>query len=203
MKKLFLLSISAFVFSVMPLISKEKQTWNDQPHKYEVRIGWGMPSDVFSDAYYSDPGYSASGRLSSIYAPRRGPLYLTGGISAEFGLNFRKWFTLTFHTSFCGAWSDVYDSSSIDVIGTNRGVSFNLIPQARFNWVKRPAFKMYTTIGYGMSVVAYGGHTVIQEAFQFVPVGMAAGKDVFFFVEVGGGTQNNFLGYNLGLGYRF
>ena len=205
MKKFLLFLFVLAVGSCMMLSAtdRERQTWDGQPYKYEFRIGWGMPSDTPSAAYYSNPLYTSAGTLSSIYSPKRGSLYSTGGFSAELGLNFRKWFTLAFQTSLCGVWSDVYDYSHTEVLYRNRGVVFNLAPQARFNWVKRPVFRMYSSVGVGFTVVSYGKQNSIETSFQFVPIGFAVGKDVFFFAEAGGGEGCNFLGYHLGLGYRF
>ncbi len=202
MKKLvlFLLMI---IIGIHSTEGREKQTWDSQKYKYEVRIGWGMPSEAPVPAYKANPAFSNGGTLSSIYSPVVDGLYSTGAFSAEFGLNFRKWFTLAVQTSFAGVWNDVYDHNQADVLYRDRGVVFNLAPQARFNWVKRPAFRMYSSVGVGLTVVSYGHRNSIEPSFQFVPLGMAAGKDVFFFAELGGGTGCNFLGYHLGLGYRF
>lgn len=205
MKKLLLLLIVPFLsFEIAAdAEGREKQTWSSQLYKYEIRIGWGMPSDAPSAAYYDNPIYSSDGTLSSIYSPTRGALYSTGGFSAEFGLNLRKWFTLAIQTSLCGLWSDVYDYTHTDVLYKDRGVIFNLAPQARFNWVKRPIFRMYSSIGIGFTVVSYSKRNTIEKSLQFVPIGIAVGKDVFFFAEAGGGVGSNFLGYHLGMGYRF
>lgn len=182
---------------------RERQTWNSQPYKYEVRVGWGMPSDTPVPLFISNPIYSADGTLSSIYSPKRGTLYSTGGISAEFGLNFRKWLTVALQTSFSGVWNDILTNDGLEVTGKARGVVFNIAPQLRLNWVKRPVFRMYTSVGFGMTVVSCGARNSVTSSFQFVPIGMAIGKDVFFFAEAGGGAENNFLGYHIGLGYRF
>lgn len=202
MKKL-VLCLLVLVMFVYSADGREKQTWAGQKYKYEIRVGWGMPSDTPYPAYESNPSYSHGGYLSSIYSPMMGGLYSTGGFSAELGLNFRKWFTLAFQTSFCGFWNDVYDNNKADVLYRDRGVVFNIAPQARFNWVKRPIFRMYSSVGIGLTVVSYGHSNSIEPSFQFVPLGMSVGKDVFFFAELGGGTGTNFMGYHLGLGYRF
>ena len=203
MKKL-LLSFFVFIAAQMILSAadRERQTWADQPYKYEVRVGWGIPSET-PVWIYESMNSSYDGRLSSIYSPQRDGLYSTGGFSAEFGLNFRKWFTLALQTSFCGVWSDVYDAEGINRLGRENGVVFNIAPQARFNWVKRPLFRMYSSVGVGLTINSYAKTTVFEPSFQFVPLGMSAGKDVFFFAEIGGGVAVNFIGYHLGLGYRF
>jgi hypothetical protein len=100
-------------------------------------------------------------------------------------------------------WNDVYDHNKADVLYRDRGVVFNIAPQVRLNWVKRPVFRMYSSVGVGLTLVSYGKLNAIEPSFQLVPLGMAAGKDVFFFAEVGGGSSTNFLGYHVGLGYRF
>ena len=162
-----------------------------------------MPSETPWEAWSNDPTRHSDGPLSSIYGPVQGNMFSTGGISAELGLTFRKWFTLAFQTSFSGIWSDVYDADGKDRLYRKNGVVFNLTPQIRLNWIKRPVFKMYSSIGTGMTVVSYNGRSSVQSSLQFVPLGLAIGKDVFFFYEAGGGTGSNFLGCHLGLGYRF
>lgn len=205
MKRLLLAALMCIIIlpQAVSAAGREKQTWDNQPYKYEIRVGWGMPSDAPVAAWRSDPTRRSNGRLASIYGPAQGGLYSTGGFSAEFGLNFRKWFTLALQTSFCGVWSDVYGPDGEEWLYRKNGVVFNLAPQARFNWVKRPVFRMYSSVGVGLTVVSYAGCTSAEPSFQFVPFGMAVGKDVFFFCEAGGGTGSNFLGYHLGLGYRF
>lgn len=205
MKKLiFLIMMLSFgIHASSSAQEREKQIWDTQKYKYEVRVGWGMPSDTPASLYNSNPSYSSGGRLSSIYSPKRGSLYSTGGFSAEFGLNFRKWFTLALQTSFTGVWNDVYSYDNSTISRRDRGVVFNLAPQVRFNWVSRPAFRMYSSAGAGFTLASLGKENSVEASFQFVPIGMSAGKDVFFFAELGGGTGSNFLGYHLGLGYRF
>jgi len=205
MKRLIRSAVPIVIAMLLSLSTdgRERQTWDSQPYKYEVRLGWGMPSDTPVPLFISNPIYSTDGTLSSIYSPKRGTLYSTGGISAEFGLNFRKWFTLAFQTSFSGVWNDILSSDGLEVTGKARGVVFNIAPQLRLNWVKRPIFRMYTSAGVGMTVVSCGARTSVESSFQFIPIGMAIGGDVFFFAEAGGGVENNFLGYHIGFGYRF
>lgn len=202
MKKLVLFLL-ILVVGIQSAQGREKQTWADQKYKYEIRVGWGMPSETPVPAYLSNPAYSGGGTLSSIYSPVVDGLYTTGGITAEFGLNLRNWLTLAVQTSFTGVWNDVYDHHQADVLYRDRGVVFNLAPQARLNWIKRPAFRMYSSAGVGLTLVAYGNFASIEPSLQLVPLGMAAGKDVFFFAEIGGGRVTNFIGYHFGLGYRF
>ena len=68
MKKLLVLLVMlAFSTSVTAVaVARERQTWDSQPYRYEIRIGWGMPSYTSSDAYHSTPAYSSAGILASI-----------------------------------------------------------------------------------------------------------------------------------------
>lgn len=207
MKRFLSLSISLFLLSCLAVhaTDKKRQKWNDQPFKYEVRLGWGMPSEavdyVIDDVYsglYDDVGY-----LSSMYGPQAGSMYSTGGITGEFNMNFRKWFSLSLSASFNGLWKDNYDSYTLQKVKRDRGLIFNIIPQLRFNWVSRPAFKMYTSLGIGMNIQSFAGRTEVWEAVQFVPFGMAIGRQFFFFWEAGLGNCSNFTGLNAGFGYRF
>lgn len=203
MKRIFFLFIVILSTSYVEAVGREKQTWNDQPYRYEVRLAYGAPSgaaDYVPDLIHP---LMPSGYLASLYGPDNGPLKATGAITAEFNLNLRKWFTLSFSASSTGFWMDRFDSYSMDKIDRKSGFSFNLMPQARFNWVGRPAFKMYTSVGLGMAVCTFAGQTIVTDAFMFVPVGMAIGREFFFFWECGTGNYSSYLGMNAGFGYRF
>ena len=205
MKK-FLLSLTAFlILSHIPLAAsrREKQTWDSQPYKYEMRFGYGIPSETAVDTYLSNPLYSSGGRLSSIYSPKRGSLYSTGAFTAEFGLNFRRWFTLAFQASVSGVWNDTLTPDGEEIISRTSGAVINLAPQARFNWIKCSAFRLYSSVGYGLTLVAYGDRCDFKPSFQFIPIGITAGRSVFFFAELGGGVDCNFVGGHMGIGYRF
>ena len=202
----FLLSLTtAVLLSQIPLLARktEKQTWDSQPYKYELRFGYGIPSETPVDAYLSNPLYSSDGRLSSMYSPKRGSLYSTGAFTAELGLNFRKWFTLAFQASISGVWNDTFSPDGTDILSSASGVVFNIAPQARFNWIKCSAFRLYSSVGCGMTLVSYEGETSLSPSFQFIPIGITAGRSVFFFAELGGGVDCNFVGGHLGIGYRF
>ena len=140
---------------------------------------------------------------AQMYSANDGPLYATGAITAEFGMTLRKWLTLSLTASATGLWMERYDSYSMDLIGRRNGLTFNLMPQIRLNWVSRPSFKMYSSLGLGMAVCAFAGQTVVSDAFMIVPLGMSIGRRFFFFWETGTGNYNSFTGMNAGFGYRF
>ena len=203
MKRAMFLFIVFLASSLVTAIGRERQTWNEQPYKYEVRLAYGGPS-VASD-YIPDMMYSgvSSGFLATLYSANDGPLYATGAITAEFGMTLRKWLTLSLTASATGLWMERYDSYSMDLIGRKNGLTFNLMPQIRLNWVSRPSFKMYSSLGLGMAVCAFAGQTVVSDAFMIVPLGMSIGRRFFFFWETGTGNYNSFTGMNAGFGYRF
>ena len=204
MKRL-VLSLFMLVFAAQMMLSaseREKQGWGSQQYRYEIRIGWGAPSDT-PLSLYDSYRLSSGGRLSSIYAPQYGSLYSTGGFSAEFGVNLSRWLTLAVQTSFCGVWNDVYAADGGEALSRNRGLVFNVSPQARINWVRRPVFRLYSSAGMGFTINSNAGESAYEASFQIMPIGIAVGKDVFFFAEAGGGVSCNFLGCHLGLGYRF
>lgn len=194
--------------------SKGKEPY---PFDYEVRIGWGgypsLDGDMLLDgtSFFgivdTDMSYDGYYTLSNIYRDYRGRGYLTGIISAEFDLNFRRWFTLTIGAGFSGAWQPLYDAVTGKKTGRNSGFTVSLLPEARFNWLNRDLVRMYSAIGLGLTFSAYDERDynnmelTLYPAFQFTPVGISAGRKVYGFAEVGMGTQ--FFGGMVGMGFRF
>ena len=71
MKRLLLAALMYVLLTPLALSAakRERQTWDDQPYKYEIRVGWGMPSETPWEAWSNDPTRHSDGPLSSIYGP--------------------------------------------------------------------------------------------------------------------------------------
>lgn len=199
-RHLFLMAFIA-VFAFIPLEAKNKQKWADQPYKYEVRAGWATVLDM--QDMPADLGIAWSGStLDMMYAEEVGPVYSTGGISAEFGLNFREWFTLSFQASASGVWNEVFDNISRQT-SRRSGALISLMPVARFSWVRNRTFKAYSSIGAGTAVMTYGGTIYAGLSYCIVPVGIQFGDRVYGIAECITGKNVNAQGVRLGIGVKF
>ena len=200
----FFISVFSLSVSARERICKGRDPY---PFDFEVRVGWGgVP--LFYDSFFSydydvSPDFNTS--LGSIYGPYRGPQYVTGVFSAEFDMNFRKWFTVTVGVGFSGRYRNYYDSLTEEKAGRENEISVTFLPELRFNWLNREYFRMYSAVGLG-----FGLHHsndcgyVNREMFpllQLTYFGISVGKKVYGFAECGVGMQ--YTGIMAGLGYRF
>ena len=87
-------------------------------------------------------------------------------------------------------------------IKTSTSLIFQVVPQARFNWVSRDLVKMYSSIGIG-ALIGYDLDKCfdILPTFQVTPIGIEVGRKVFGFCE--GGIGMMYFGGMVGVGYRF
>lgn len=189
------------LFAFTPLQAKQKQKWAGQPYKYEVRAGWatvldlqGLPADL--GVAWSDSA------LDMMYKEEVGSVYTTGGISAEFGLNFREWFTLSCQVSCSGIWNDVLDNFTLDKYRRS-GALISVMPVARLSWVRKRTFKMYSSAGVGPAVMTYGGKTYAGLSYSIVPVGIQFGDRVYGIAECVTGKNANAQGVKVGIGFKF
>lgn len=199
-KHLYLMAILV-VFAVLPLEAKEKQKWDDQPYKYEVNVGWATIMEV--DSYSQTFGViSGSSLLDMMYADEQGAVYSAGGFAAEFGLNFRSWFTLAFNASASGIWHESYDNIT-KRYSTKSGAQVSIMPVARLFWMRKPTFKMYSSFGLGAGFTTYDGKTFPHIAAAIIPVGMQFGDKVYGLIEWGGGANVSMQGVRVGFGVKF
>lgn len=177
------------------------------PYRFEVNAGYAtFPlfdamrySDFGPDEYfeYSWPSYS----VGSLYADYSGPEYITGVISAEFNVRFKKWFALGTQLNFDSVVRHTYSSMTGARTGNTNCYMFSLVPYARFTYLNKPLVYMYSSIGLGVSMALEPYYMTIYPAFQIVPVGVAVGKRLYGFFEIGAGTV--YVGCKVGIGYRF
>lgn len=196
----FLMAVIA-LFAFNSLEAKQKQTWGDQAYKYEVRAGWATVLDL--QGLPADLGVAWSGSaLDMMYKEEVGSVFTTGGISAEFGLNFREWFTLSFQVSGSGVWNEVFDNLSRDSYRRS-GALISVMPVARLSWVRKRTFKMYSSAGVGPAVMTYGGKTYAGLSYSIVPVGIQFGDRVYGIAECVTGKNANAQGVKVGIGFKF
>lgn len=192
-------AIAAFAF--LPLQAKQKQKWEDQPYKYEVRVGCSplLKLQGFSANVGADWSGSA---LDMMYMEESGSVYTSGGYSAEFGLNFREWFTLGFQASASGVWHDKYDNFTKERYRRS-GAYVTVMPVARLSWLRKRTLKLYSSFGIGVGVAAYDRQAAARLAVNFVPLGMQFGGRVYGITEWGFGKDANMQAVRVGVGVKF
>lgn len=196
MKKILIIALLLFSFVAG---AQENKNW-----KYQARFGWsGYPVTesvihTWKCCAYGDPYY----RLRDIYYDYKLPMYTTGGISGEVAWLYKDWFTFALTLSGNFTWQGTADAVTSDRTGTDTSLFLYLVPQARFNWVRRDLVKMYSSIGLGV----LAGYDLDKEpgilpVFQLNPVGIEVGRKVFGFCELGIGMM--YTGAMAGVGFRF
>lgn len=201
MKRHLFISAIIALFAAITLNAREKQTWEGQPYRYEVIVGVAPILDHTAFYEFISENFGSS-MLDLIYAPENGPVYTAGGYSAEFGLNFRNWFTLTFNASASGIWHSAYDeiTRSSDI---KSGAQLSLMPVARLSWYRGRTVKMYSSLGVGGGLTVYDDIAKPHLSMYFVPVGMQFGNKVFGIVEWGTGINANMQAVRVGIGMKF
>lgn len=140
--------------------------------------------------------------LQDIYWDNEGPLYTTGAISAEFAWLYKDWFTFALTTAANITWQNSFDAVTGLRSGTQTGGMLYIVPECRFNWVRRDLVKMYSSVGIGGLIGKdMDNDMAILPVFQVNPVGIEIGRKVFGFCEIGIGMM--YTGAMAGVGFRF
>ena len=180
------------------------------PYKYEVTLGWaGYP---ILDDYMGGNGWGCSacaamaeiynmGNLNHMYKTVNGGEYMTGLISGEFNIHYKRWFTLSLEAGVNGIWGSRYNKLDGTLVEKMHGAAVTLLPQAQFNWLNTRNVRLYSSAGLGLAAGGYDNEFQAYIAAQLTPIGITAGQKVFFFAEQSFGTA--YFGGKLGVGYRF
>lgn len=208
------------ILTILIALQSGAQDWREMrrqefslnfPYKYEVRIGWsGYP--ILEAANFPNYGnlpfmdydmipYYKYNSLESLYGTYQGREYMTGLISGEISIHFRKWFTLAVEAGINGMWGRVYDKYDGSFVRHTRGVSLTVMPHARFYWANTKNVRFYSGIGIGLGLGQYDKYFEVYPAFQLSPIGFTVGRKIFAFGETSLGTA--YFGGKFGVGYRF
>ena len=192
-----------FIILLMPALILNSQSLNAQEFRKEITIGWAGSAFGDSDMLlpYNDRMSMSSNPLYYIFSDYDGPTYMTGNIVGEMNFHFKKWFTLSVEVAANMIWKNNYSSQTDEYIRTDRGYTFTLMPQARFNWVRKDIVRLYSSVGAGVRGGRFDERGDLLLAAQLVPVGINVGDRLFGFTELGVGTL--YLGGMFGIGYRF
>lgn len=186
------------VFVSLGLAAQEK---DDVPYRHEWRFGVsGLPVvDILalSDGWGCDDCRNFD--IDDIFDDYDGTRRMLGQLSAEYSINYRKWFSFSVGGYLSTAWNKVYDYKG-DPAGFDMGVTLHIAPTVRIKYINTDAFSMYLGLSAGI-MLGYKDEMLAFPSFQIVPLGFTFGRKVFGFVELGGGFL--YLGGNAGIGYRF
>ena len=179
--------------------AQEQQNW-----KRQARFGWsGYPvTESIIHTWSMCECVEPMTSLVDIYRDYQKPMYTTGGISAEIAWLYKDWFTFALTLSGNFSWQGNKDAVTDKNTNTDTSLFIYVVPQARFNWVRKELVKMYSSVGIGLM----GGYDLEKEpgilpAFQISPVGIEIGRKVFGFCELGLGMM--YTGAMAGVGFRF
>ena len=121
-------------------------------------------------------------------------------ITLEYNHSLNNWIMLGAKLNFTAAYKSVHDESSGKQIGTMGNYLVGGMVNARFEYLHRESVQLYSSAALG------GGIRFMPEFTIFVPMidwsyfGVAFGKNVFGFVEIGGGMGGSL---RVGIGGRF
>ena len=188
---------------LIPFISTAQEA--EKEWKYQARFGWGgyPVTKWFMNGGISccDPGPKEPS-LTDIYFDDIGSIRSTGAISAEFAWLYKDWFTFALKASANVIWETSHDAVTGKRTGADTGGALYIVPEFRFNWLRRDMVKMYSSIGVGglIGTDIYSDFIVLPVA-QINPVGIEIGRKVFGFCELGVGML--YTGAMAGIGFRF
>lgn len=188
---------------LIPMMAAAQEGIGHEPD--QIRVGWGG-YPVMESLFYMGfgcgcdlpPGHSS---LDEIYHDYTKPMFSTGIINAELSWFHKDWFTFSFTTAVSLTWQGYRDAVTDKRTGSDIGFNLYLVPQARFNWVRREWVKMYSTIGIGAVAGINDEEFAVLPAAQLTPVGIEVGRKLFGFGEIGLGMLH--VGGQIGIGYRF
>lgn len=195
----FIAFLSCFLYA-----DGSERTKDKVQYPYEVRLGWaGYPTADDNDfvGVNNHGFYTYDTSISDIFSSYDGPTYMTGNIVGEMNFHFKKWFTLSIEVAANRIWKHTYYSQTDEPKGRVRGYTATLMPQARFNWIRKDIVRLYSSVGLGVRAGKFEDRDDALFAAQLVPIGINVGGRVFGFAELGVGTL--YLGGMFGIGYRF
>ena len=209
--KLFTL-ILALCFCQMAVAQKSNFT-----PEHEFRLGVGAyplaeSIDYFfrSTPFYhygDDKGYPGSDYESALNYT--GPRIFTGSISAGYTYNVLHWLSVGGAFTYSGDYQKRYDRATDQEQEKNKANRFYLMPMLRFNYLNRPAIRLYSQVGVGISYMNEREYFKDKlyttsgwgTSAQITLIGISVGKKLFGFAEVlGTGVQGSVV---VGIGYKF
>lgn len=163
----------------------------------------GYPSSTIF--YYDNEialGYST---IEELYADKTGESYVLGNFGVTASYKLTNWFAISGEAGASVFWSEKYDARTLKKKDNNTGVALYILPSAKFLYVNRPVWRLYSSVGIGIGY--YAGFDLMpadERAMGMVQLGLIGaevGRKVYGLFEVGTGTIYD--GVKIGVGYKF
>ena len=181
--------------------------------RHEFSAGTGIVPGRYSFGYDHTSPFDQSS-LPGVYEMSRyyEREYVSGVWSLGYTYNFTRVISLQANLFYEAGWIDRYSRETRLKVAESFDSYLSAMASFRVNWFNRPAVRMYSYFGLGLSY----NHTyndpieglgqgqrfnAVKVAFQFTPIGVMYGGRFFGFAEIGAGHY--FCGLALGAGYRF
>lgn len=148
--------------------------------------------------------YPHSENIKQMYADYDGTSYSLGNISAEYGWNFRRVFSLALNAGFTPIWNSRFDGYSHERKSVNFASVIYFTGEARFAYVNKPKFRFYSSLELGFGAGIHTGDNGGSDAtvmFQINPLGFEFGDKWFGRLKFGVGIES--IGAQIGFGHRF
>ena len=129
---------------LLPL-SLSAQTKTEPEYKHDWRFGFaGYPLiDQLFFGYSHEPSYNQID-TDHVYGDYHGDCTMVGLFSAEYNTNITQRFTFALSGYLNTVWTPMYNYKG-QTSSLKTGLSLHVIPTARFNYISRPAFSMYSS----------------------------------------------------------
>lgn len=200
MRKYFLFSIIALL--LCPGLGAKTRDKNIDCH--EVSIGYGvLPVSEWSGSFTNAIKYPAETTPFNISNSSH-----YGAVSLDYNFRLNKRIGLGVGVVY--AYADKEVSFSPAHIGNLTGKEYNnflsIMPKVKLNWIEKPKFTLYSTVGLGLCIDFYNtvnlndrgmlinkSNSVFMLAYQFSPIGIEVGKKTVFFMEAGIGNAGSII----------
>lgn len=156
--------------------------------KHEVRIGIGE-NTMQRVAFRDTPHSTYSNLPSGSFKESQGHSYIPH-FFVEYNYNIKKWLSVGAQLDLSGfSWTDCYYNAGSDIIARSEAqncINACILPQVRFNWLRKQYFTMYSAIRAGIDINGgtetdvYGHKTVCVPAVAPAFIGINAGKGRYF-----------------------
>ena len=134
---------------------------------------------------------------------RKGSIYTAGAWTLSYAYRFRKWIDAGVALTYYGEYTSLHDNFDNSLIERLERHRIAIMPSVRFTWVNRELVRLYSTLNIGILFDSRRETSTLSRtdsAAQCTPIGIAVGRSLFGFAEIGFGTQGIFMA---GIGYNF
>ena len=177
------------LFIILTIIALPCMNVKAQENKYEAKLGW-TPADVLNLIYMM--GEDPSGETSY------GPMKTAGIFSADFDFRMKRWLSVGAKFNYRNSWRDM---TTTEGTGIDRLQALSVMPTVKLTTGFDSNFRYYAMAGIGIGADLSTGSRRCFAAFQFTPFGIAVGKKISWYLELGLGHAYN--GFITGISWRF